>query len=1243
MAQGQKQSFKSQSGKERRAYPRYPVSLNAQLIHSGQGTRSAIIKDYCIGGFYIELFDAALLGQPASTFTPKISEAINIVTNIQVDGVEKQLSFKTKVMRVEQDYIGVSFINPDLSAVQTLHKYAAKHKTTASDSEDFGTTQTTFNGKSSAQVLTEAHELVAKELLPLMAKFHNSISEHFFEAAKETFDLAKQNALFESLGVLEKDKNKITKLFVKSYETKIKEYSPEDVLHEEEAEEKNEISLESLSLVEEDELDNWLSISSIITNVDADHRDELSKIERRASALYQAKINKKNNPFGPALFAQAFQESLSETEIKHAVKLVCYTAFRDVYLSIAEKLYQSINQFFIDNDVLPKLKFKVKRSEDSSSNASAETEEEFEEDIPEESSNDISSPSPRNQNFSNPRSSGASGASGASGTPNPNGGHATSVQDIMPANRGVESHVTGGSPIQGRDFVNSMHQQRSEDSIKDSGSPGILDVFSGIRGLQQNLDQVQAGVPSNQLTSAPATPTLPNGGVAQHFSPTDLLDALSSKQLTGYDYSSQSDSNQVDLKEKIQDILSSQDGAENKVISAREGQVIDVASNVFSSLMTDFQVAESVRPWIRQLEVPVLKMAIMDTNVFTDTSHVVRKVINKISELEVLADTDDTDEQEAVKRAFDWLVKVINEDFDGTPKVFERIAQQLDILIKIQDQAFDKNLKVVVDEFLQEDEDVVEGEVIDPEDVVVDLEDEWARRVSRLEEGDWVLFDAFSETPTRLKVGWVARRKGKFVFVNVLGKKEKVLQAEELIELFREGETLALDGAEEPAMDRAQYSMLQKLHKQLLFQSSHDQLTGLMNRREFEICLEKAIDDAKISNSKHALCYIDLDKFNVINTSCGYEGGDALIKEISEILKTHMSDNSALSRFSGDEFCFLLCGHGTDEALDVIENILQELNNYRFVWEEKRLSVAMSIGMILVKGHGQNVSKLLQDAEASCGVAKEIGGHRVQVYHEGNARLTKNTAAVQWASKIDKALDDDALHLRCQRIMPLANDDSYHDHYEILLGMTDELGEQSSLQEFINAAENYKRMADIDRWVIKTSFSWISENRAQLDHVSSFSINLSGHSLNDLGLMEFVMTQMRNTNVPISKICFEITETLGIANLSDASDFIKRFKTTGCQFSLDDFGSGMSSYGYLKSLPVDYLKIDGVFVKDMATNPNDYAVVKSISEIGHFMGKKIIAEYVQDDETIQLLQDLGVDYAQGYGIEKPRPLDDILL
>lgn len=1222
MAQGQKQSLKTPSGKERRHYPRYPVSLQTQLVHPNQGTRTAVIKDYCIGGMYIELIDNALLGEQVSVFVPKIGDQLNIVTNIQNDGQNKQLKFGTKVMRIEPNYVGVSFLQPDILEIQALHKFAvATLKQSSETKENFGTNQTAFNGKSSAEILAEAHKLVSDQLIPLMNKFHGSISEHFFRAAKETFDLAKQNALFESFGILEKEKNKITKSFVQIYLNKIKNYSPDDDLYHVEKEQDKELSLESLSLVEADDLDHWLSISSIITNVDADNRYELGKIEFRASALYQAKINKKNNPFGPVLFAQAFQESLEDIQVNHAVKVVCYTAFRDIYLSIAANLYEKINVYFVDNDVLPTLKYKVKPV------AGSDQDPEFENDMQTSQSKAAHHSAPLGNASSNPAISAVTDQ------------HATSVQTSAPENRGAPHYVAGVPSNQGREFVSSMHQQQSPAS---TGSSGILDIFGDIRGLQQNLNQVNSGVSSDQLLAAPAVPTLPDGRVAQNFSPSDLLDALSSQQLSGYDYASQSDSNQKDFKAKIESILAAKDGSENKVISPREGQVIDVASNVFSSLMDDFQVAESIRPWIRQLEVPVLKMAIVDTDVFTDTSHVVRQVINKISELEVLSDSAEAEDQEAIKSAFNWLVKVINEEFDGTSKVFERISQQLDILIKIQNKAYEKNVKVVVDEF-ETDSNVIEGEVTSEEVVVVDPEDEWARRVSRLEESDWVLFDAFSEKPIRLKVGWVAKHKGKFVFVNIVGKKEKVLSSKGLIELFKEGETLVLEGSEEPAMDRAQYSMLQKLHKQLLFQSSHDQLTGLIGRREFEISLEEVVDDAKIAKRKHVLCYMDLDKFSVINNSCGYEGGDALIKEIADILKKHLPEKSILSRFSGDAFCMLLHGHGIDEALEVIENILGELDNYRFVWEDKRLSVAMSAGMILVKGHAQKVEKLLQDAEASCGVAKDIGGHRVQVYHEGNVRLTKHNAEVQWASKIDKALDDDSLHLRCQRIMPLANDDSYHDHYEILLGMTDDLGEQSSLQQFIRAAENYKRMADIDRWVIKTSFKWIADNRTKLDHVSTFSINLSGHSLNDLGLMEFVMKQMRNTNVPIGKICFEITETLGIANLSDAADFIKRFKTTGCQFSLDDFGSGMSSYGYLKSLPVDYLKIDGVFVKEMASNPNDYAVVKSINEIGHFMGKKIIAEYVQDDETIQLLQELGVDYAQGYGIEKPLPLNDILL
>ena len=224
MAQGQRQSVNKPSGKERRAYPRYPITLKSQLVHSAHGARACFIKDYCIGGMYIELIDSSLLGESGSSFTPKIGEVLNIVTTIQSAGVDKQISFNTKVMRVEQDYVGVSFVNPDLSAVQSLHKFAVvKSKQSGGGEEDFGTTQTVFNGKSSAQILKEVHQLVANELIPLMEKFHDSVSDHFFTAAKETFDMAKQNALFESLSILEHDKNKITKAFTQSYVKKIKE------------------------------------------------------------------------------------------------------------------------------------------------------------------------------------------------------------------------------------------------------------------------------------------------------------------------------------------------------------------------------------------------------------------------------------------------------------------------------------------------------------------------------------------------------------------------------------------------------------------------------------------------------------------------------------------------------------------------------------------------------------------------------------------------------------------------------------------------------------------------------------------------------------------------------------------------------------------------------------------------------------------------------------------------------------
>ena len=286
----------------------------------------------------------------------------------------------------------------------------------------------------------------------------------------------------------------------------------------------------------------------------------------------------------------------------------------------------------------------------------------------------------------------------------------------------------------------------------------------------------------------------------------------------------------------------------------------------------------------------------------------------------------------------------------------------------------------------------------------------------------------------------------------------------------------------------------------------------------------------------------------------------------------------------------------------------------------------------------------MQYADEACYSAKDAGRNRLQEYELGDSAMMRRHGAMEWVTQLDKALDDDRLILNCQRISPINGSGNGADsHYEILLTMLDELGDTMPPGDFIIAADTYNRMTAIDRWVIERVLGWMADHKDKLDNFGGFAINVSGHSVNDETFPDFVLEQFSKSQAPTGKVCFEITETAAIANLENAVDFMNRMKIIGCKFSLDDFGTGLSSYSYLRNLPVDYVKIDGVFVKDIANNPGDYAVVRSINEIGHYMGKRTIAEYVESDDVLKRLQEIGVDYAQGYQIEKPRLLADLRL
>lgn len=434
-----------------------------------------------------------------------------------------------------------------------------------------------------------------------------------------------------------------------------------------------------------------------------------------------------------------------------------------------------------------------------------------------------------------------------------------------------------------------------------------------------------------------------------------------------------------------------------------------------------------------------------------------------------------------------------------------------------------------------------------------------------------------------------------------------------------------------------------KVFDQLNYHASHDLLTGLLNRREIEKSIEQAIFQANQDSSKHVLCYLDLDQFKIINDTCTHVAGDELLKQFSQFLNANVRGQDTLARLGGDEFAVLMGFCTALQAQRVAEQLLERVANFQFVWEEKIFRIGVSIGLVEIDENSSSVADVFQHADIACYAAKSAGRHRCHIYREDDEELAKRTAELQWVSRIHNALDNNKFVLYAQEIRSLTKEDNGPKHHELLIRMEEESGEIIPPGAFLPAVERFQLSQKLDYWVIKTAFQWIAQHKAQLDSRDSFSLNISGSSFGDGNLLVFIKAELERAQINAEQICFEVTETAAINNLSQARGFIESLKREGFLFALDDFGSGLSSFEYLKNLPVDYLKIDGQFVKDIETNPIDLAMLKSINEIGHVMGKKTIAEFVENGVILETLKGLGVDYAQGYHIGRPAPLDDLLI
>jgi diguanylate cyclase (GGDEF)-like protein len=432
-------------------------------------------------------------------------------------------------------------------------------------------------------------------------------------------------------------------------------------------------------------------------------------------------------------------------------------------------------------------------------------------------------------------------------------------------------------------------------------------------------------------------------------------------------------------------------------------------------------------------------------------------------------------------------------------------------------------------------------------------------------------------------------------------------------------------------------SDLRGLTRQMSYQASHDALTGLVNRREFERRLQEALEAAHAGGQRAVLCYLDLDRFKAVNDECGHVAGDSMLREVAALIKDAVRDSDTVGRLGGDEFGVLLVGCPLEKARQIADDVVRAVADYRFVWKDKIFNVGVSVGLVEVSRESGSLEDMIGAADSACYVAKKQGGH-VHVYSARDEASARQRGEIHWLQQLQSALKDGRFELHAQPIVAVDTQASLGPGLEILLRLRDDSGTLVPPSEFMVAAERYRLMPHVDRWVVQTALAALGRGAVRLPATRSMCINLSGQTLGDAGFLEFVVDCLDRTGVAPERVCFEVTENSVITNIEHARRFIGVLHGMGCRFALDDFGRGLSSFSNLKNLSLDYLKIDGYFIRNLASDNVNQAMVTAMIKLARSLNFQVVAEQVEDMSALDSVRRMGVDFVQGYQVGRPQPL-----
>lgn len=1236
-------------GIENRRQRRLEVQLAATARGEGIYWDSTILN-FCQGGLYVSLDSTH--GSVKSGFRqPQAGERLVIEFNAPVDGRDRLHRMAGKVAHLDEKGFGFQYLQPDLSAWRGLVEL---HKQGKLDSGQRRAPATAVKGKRDvSRMLSQIDNLVQQTLIANLGDTCDRISQLLTVAASRSTENSEQQEFLRASQVLSNDKQRVIEDWLDAESKRI--HNLPQVLQKKFKD--TEPEAEEMCLVDQSSFDEWVAVVGLSNRLQGVFADTLYAIEKRFSELLGKPVDRETNPLDPAAFILSFVESVHSHHFNLATQRLLLGSLGKNLTSLLEVIYPAVNDLFVENGILPEVKLRAERS----TGGGVDTQKKAESKDKTPTSNTPEGPATRRSQ------TGSFGSLRKMFTPAKLNGKAEDEKDlagteeVMAVLRGlgrgggrslkerIQAHLASG---------NSGGRMKAEVEGALDASDSLVAALRKDAKIGTELGDLIGQLDAPLARAALAEPTL----FADSENPVaGFMQDLERLAVTmGGEGQVQGDQLKRAIEQTLDRLGHSSDAGSEAFATAREelAPLVDRAKRQFQTNIDRLRATKEGEDRLRAAHLKVMEAI----NQQLDPTAVPRILIQLLrlgwENLLVLGLLHRGGETSSWREYVDVIASLAKMLRPPARRPEPKEAMYLLGLIErgfseapsnpVRQQKFLEGMRKVLGNeqlFQQMVADTVPFQAEMPEKIARDntpTDDEQRDRLAPFVEtvrsintGEWITERQESGRSRPLSMVWRDLEGENFAFVDGKGMRALETGIYDLATRLQEGELSILEDGGLPLVQRAVQDVLKKTYDQLLHNSETDSLTGLQNRRSFTKQLRSAVEQAVSDHSSHVLLLVDLDQFKLVNDICGHEGGDQLLREVTNILQIYLGSGVLLARIGDDEFGVLIRYCSSEDGFRIAETQRKAIENHSFNWGGRRLSVSCSVGLVQINDVAKKVDDLLKDVDTAVYLAKKEGRNRVKVFESEDREVMQHQDEIQAARLVEDAIQQHRLLLYVQLITPIFLDEGLSDHYEVLLRVLDEQGTICSPESLIRAAEGYDRMRSIDRWVIESLFNWIARNPDKVRDVGGFSINLSGQSVNSQDMLDFIKQTLGNTEFPCERIAFEITETAMIRDMGVARDFMLQIKQMGCEFYLDDFGSGLASYSYLKDLPVDCVKIDGSFIRNISTDENDYAMVKSITETAHFMKKRVIAEFVSDESIMIRLRELEVDYAQGWDVGKP--------